>query len=144
MNKKHLLIPLILGLLIIGYALSQGESYESPEIEPVIDDNIKICFDVTVVVVSSGKEVQRSFCRNYPVDLLWKCKYTRYGVPIKCENTLRQEVKSDLRNWYRIRIPHEIKEKITLKDLTLTSISLEQYQNWVGCKYDFMSDDIVC
>lgn len=144
MNKKYLLIPIVIGLLGTGYVLSQGESYESPEIEPVEDDKIRICFDVTAIIISSGKERTRSFCREYPMDLLNKCTHGRYGQVIECRNTLRQEVKQDLKNWYKVKVPTEIKQKIKLKDLILTSISHEPYQGWVGCKYDFMNDEMVC
>jgi len=142
--KKYLVIPIIIGLLVTGYALSQSESYESPEINPVEDDKIESCFTVTIEVVATSNTRQYDFCRKYPDDLLNKCQYTRYGKAFNCKNVLKKTVEQDLKKWYRIKVPTEIKAKIKLKDLTLTSISHPDYQNWVGCKYDFMTDSIKC
>lgn len=144
MKKKIYLLALLITLLLIGvYAV--GESFISPEIEPFTDDKINICFEVKVTVVATGNEKSKSFCRKYPTDLLNHCDYGRYGQVIgECKNILKKEVKRDLKNWYKLKLPKEIKQKVTLKDLTVTSISYEPYQNWVGCKYDFLNEDIVC
>lgn len=146
MKKKYLGVSLIiLGIIFsTSFAYSQLQSFESPEIEPIEEDKIKMCFEVTVKIIATGKERQKTFCREYPIDLLYKCQYDRYGLPINCKNILKKEVQQDLKNWYKYKLPKEIKTKIQLKDLTLISISHPNYQKWVGCKYDFMTDKITC
>lgn len=114
------------------------------EIEPAVEDKITTDFEVTLKIIATGNEISRTFSRKYPIDLLNYCKYDRYGKPIKCKNMLKQEIEEDLRKWYKIKLRHKIKKKIKPMSLTLIAIGHPDYQHWVGCSYDFMTDKIIC
>jgi len=138
MDKKWLIIPIMLSLLTIG-VLSQTESFQK-SIEPIISDKIQVCYSYKLEDPKSKVATTFNMCRKYPQDLTNKCKYNRYGKEIKCENILIKEIGLDMKNWYNKRLPMEIKKDLDLKDLTVTNADGDA-SSLEGKKWDFINEE---